>query len=186
MVWRRSAWLGPLLWVVAATSLDVLGASDDAATARTWDAVVVAGCRVEPGGTPSPPLRARVELAVDLWRRGAAEHVVFTGGVGTHPPAEGQVAADYAVSLGLPPEAVVLEVESTSTEGNAAGVAAMDRFDDVLVVTDRYHVVRAARVFDRYFDDVGGAGAASPWWYRATGALREVVALSWYAVRGRL
>lgn len=47
----------PLLgWGIAAAALDAHGRWADAEPGP-WDAIVVAGCRVLPGGAPSPALR---------------------------------------------------------------------------------------------------------------------------------
>lgn len=188
MAWRdtlgRLLAVVPLGWGLSAVGLDVLG--DRPPPDGQWDAIVVAGCRVRPDGTPSEALKRRTELAVSLWQAGVAPQIILTGGVGTHPPAEATVAAQHAASLGVPAAALVVEDRSVSTEQNAAYAAAISQASRVVVVTDRYHVLRAERVFARHFDAATGVGSKSPGPIRIRGALREVAALGWYAVRGRL
>ncbi|MCB9762483.1 MAG: YdcF family protein [Alphaproteobacteria bacterium] len=150
-----------------------------------WDAIVVAGCRVRPDGTASLALRRRVELGVALWQQGLAPRIVMTGGLGDHAPTEAQAAADVARELGVPRRAILLEDRSTSTEENARNAATIAG-PRVLVVTDAYHVARAERVFGRYFDEAVGVGSVGPLDARTRGALREVAAIGWYGVRGRL
>src|SRR4051812_49794931 len=53
-------------------------------TARPAAAIVVLGA-AQYVGRPSPVLRARLDHAIDLWHRGFAPRIIFTGGVG-HPP----------------------------------------------------------------------------------------------------
>ena len=89
-------------------------------------------------------------------------------------------------SVGVREEAIVLEERSTSTEENAREAAALIDAERVLVVTDAYHVFRAERVFRRYFGEVRGVGSLSPPRARVRGALRQVFAVSAYAVFGRL
>lgn len=173
-----------LLWLGAAVGLDAYGRR--AAAANAWDAIVVAGCRVMPDGLPSNALKARTHRAVELWREGKAPIIVFTGGVGDTPPAEAVAAGNLAMSLGVPASAIVLEDTSVSTEENARHAAQILGGGRVLVVSDAYHVFRCERVFARYFDEVRGAGAISPITTRSRGALREVAAIGWYAVKGRL
>lgn len=176
-------------WALAAVALDRVGARRPEGS---FDAIVVAGCRVMPDGRPSPALARRAELALELWRAGRAPIVVFTGGVGDHGASEASVAAAHAVALGLPRAVVRLEETSTSTEENARGAAALLHPDaeaehtKVLVVTDTYHVLRCERVFGRYFHEVVGAGSKSVPYARAKGALREVPAVIAYALLGRL
>lgn len=181
----RAAALAPLAWALAALGLDACGQRD--APSGQWDAIVVAGCRVLPDGSPSDALKNRTALAVSLWQQGIAPQLIFTGGVGSHPPAEAVAAANYAASLGVPPAAMLTEDRSTSTEGNATLAAALvPGVSRVVVVTDSYHVFRAERVFGRHFGEATGVGSFAPGDVRARGALREVAAVGWYAVRGRL
>lgn len=180
-----AATLGALLWILAAIGLDRWGLI--APPSGQWDAIIVAGCRVQPDGSPSIALAHRVERAVALWQDGAAPRMIFTGGIGDFPPAEAQVAARYAESLGVSSNAILIEDRSTSTEGNAREAARLDpTVRRVLVVTDSYHVLRAQWVFGRYFAEAVGAGSVGRMDERARGALREVLAVGYYAVRGRL
>lgn len=173
------------LWLASAAALDRIGDGD---TLRThYDAIVVAGAGVLENGEPSRPLAARVDLAARLFREGRAPRIVMTGGIGTHPPAEAEVGARRARELGVPASAILLESRSTSTEENAAFAAAMiGRDARILLVTDRFHVFRARRVFARRFDHVHAVGCVSHPWPRFRGAVREVVAVASYALLGRL
>lgn len=188
MTHRRALLLSSvaLLWAGAGLALDRHGAAAPA-PAGPYDAIVVAGCRVDPPGVPSPCLAARAARGVALWEAGVAPLVVFTGGVGTHPPAEAEVAAAFAVERGLPHTAARVEARSTSTEANAAEAAALlGAQAHVLVVTDGYHTLRAGRVFARHFAVADATGVTPSPWPRARGAAREVLAVGWYGVRGRL
>lgn len=173
-----------LAWMTVAAGLDAYGQRRHGGS--SWDAIVVAGCRVMPGGQPSHALEARTHKAVELWRRGAAPRIVFTGGLGVHPPAEAVAASNLALSLGVPASALEVEDRSTSTEENARNAAELLGGGRIIVVSDAYHVFRCERVFARYFEEVRGAGALSPPWPRGRGAVREVAAVGWYAVKGRL
>ncbi len=87
----------------------------------------------------------------------------------------------------MPKSAIVIEDRSTSTEENARFAAELVDARRVLLVTDAHHVLRAQRVFARYFGSATGAGTIHPHpWVRIRGSLREVVALAGYAVLGRI
>lgn len=175
---------GALAWVLAAAGLDLAGGSQEP---HDVDLIVVAGANVLPSGEAGPSLRARTELAIALYRDGKAPRLAFTGGVGDHPPSEADVGAALARAAGVPDEALVLEKTSTSTEENARHLAAIVGPETrIALVTDRYHVWRARRVFARHFRHVVGIGAISPTAVRGRGALREVLAVLWYGARGRL
>lgn len=172
------------MWGGAAWCLDRYGLRRE--PRGSWDAIVVAGCKVMPGGTPSTALRRRVERAVALWETGAAEMLLMTGGEGDNPPSEALVSALHARSMGVPEEKILLEDRSTSTEENARFAAELLGGGRVLVVSDSFHVLRCERVFSRYFDEVLGVGSVGDPGPRVKGALREVAALGWYALRRRI
>jgi uncharacterized SAM-binding protein YcdF (DUF218 family) len=184
--------MGPALlvlvvaWAAVALGLSLYGRRTSAPDER-FDAIVVLGCRVLPSGRPSLALAERTRRAVQLWHEGRAPLLVLTGGVGDAPASEAEVAAEIAREHGVPESALVIESRSTSTEENARFAAALVDARDVLLVTDDHHVLRAERVFAKYFRRVRGVGTANPHlWPRIRGSLREVVALAGYAAMGRI
>lgn len=120
--------------------------------AQQADAIVVLGSMVYPGGRIGPSLERRVEWAAALYKRGLAPTVICSGGVGTNPPAEAVVACARLIQLEVPETALLREDQSHNTEQNAAFTAAMLRARDwhsVIVVSDGYHLYRAAQMFER-------------------------------------
>jgi uncharacterized SAM-binding protein YcdF (DUF218 family) len=188
MVLRRRVLLAigtlGLCYLATAAWLDRRGARE--APEERFDAIVVLGCRVRSDGTASLSLARRARHAAALHRRGLAPIVVFTGGVGTHPPSEARAAAAVARDEGLPEGAIVLEERSTSTEENAREAARTIDAERVLVVTDAYHAFRAERVFRRHFASAVAVGSQGPRSVRVRGALREVTAVTAYALLRRL
>ena len=156
-LWTRPGALRRLLFaLVGALTCGVFGLAwrvdrfGQRERAMPADALVVLGARVLPGGVPSGALQARVEKAVELYQQGIAPRLVFSGGVGDHPPSEAQVMRALAVRLGVPAEACILEEESHSTEQNArysAGLLRSMGARRVVVVSDPYHLLRARQYF---------------------------------------
>lgn len=172
-------------WLAAAVALDLT--ADRTPPAGTFGAVVVAGCRVNANGAASDCLRLRAETGAQLVLDGHADTLVLTGGVGTYPPSEAEAAARVARSMGVPESAMILEDRSTSTEENAAYAAArLGPKTSVLVVTDAWHTHRTERVFGRYFAIADTVGVDATMRRRPRGALREVLAVIYYGLRGRL
>lgn len=157
---------------------------------QKFDAIVVPGARVLDDGRPSSTFARRIRHSVELFHQGRAPALIFCGGVGDAPFAESEVARDLAIDLGVPSASIWTERASTSTETNALHAARAfpgASSATVLVVTDAFHVWRARRVFDRYFDRASGAGVIHPSVrLRAKGALREVWAILGYGVLRRL
>lgn len=151
------------------------------------DAIIVLGCRVQPNGSPSNALAARTYLATHLYREGFSKNIVFTGGQGDFGDAEAKVAAALAQrTYKIPPTAIHLEDQSTSTTENAAGVAALNKFDSVIIVTNDYHRFRARRVFERHFEHVQVATIQTPTSSLFVPVIRELLAIGYYWFDGRL
>src|SRR5918911_3436977 len=133
---RRPRWQRILLWVLAAvvgtwalSALAVLwwGARDEA---RPADAIVVLGA-AQYVGRPSPVLRARLDHAVELWRRGLAPRVVLTGGVGVgDTTSEAAVGRKYVLGEGIPDTAILLETTGRTTRESLKSVALMMKSRD--------------------------------------------------------
>ena len=169
------------LWLLTAVALDIYGHRP--IPPGQWDAIVVPGCAVRPDGTPSLALQRRVQHAGSAYEKGMAPRIVTTGGVGRYPPSEASVAAAFAVSLGVPKEALLEESMSCSTRENAA-MAAELQIDgkpiynwNILVLSDGYHAWRCHRLFKRHFAQVTARGSVPGPRLRIRGALREVASI---------
>jgi uncharacterized SAM-binding protein YcdF (DUF218 family) len=119
--------------------------------ARGADVILVLGA-AEYRGRPSPVLRARLDHAVALYRRGLAPRILTTGGAGGDPVfTEGGVGRSYLMSRGVPGEAIIAETESESTVHSTALAAEIMRrmgLSSVIVVSDGYHIYRVKRMLE--------------------------------------
>lgn len=98
-----------------------------------------------------------------LYAEGLAPIVLFTG-FGHEEGSAASAMARVAMDLGVPAEAIVLEEQARSTFQNAAFSAALlpDGTRRVIVVTDRFHLLRSAVIFRSLMDaDVDVAMVAS-------------------------
>jgi uncharacterized SAM-binding protein YcdF (DUF218 family) len=112
---------------------------------RGADAILVLGA-AQYNGRPSPVLRARLDHALDLYDRGLAPRLIFTGGVGTGDTlSEAEVSRRYAVRHGVPDTLILLErqgVTSAQSVGAAAALMRAHNLETALVVSDSYHMLR--------------------------------------------
>jgi uncharacterized SAM-binding protein YcdF (DUF218 family) len=180
-----TALLSLVVVALAACTLVVHAFGTQRRTVEKADAIVVAGARVLPPGIPSDALHARVVRAVALHHAGLAPFVLFTGGAYSGLPSEAKVSETLAVSLGLPPEAALLEEASTSTLGNAhfgSDVLKARRLTRILLVTDGFHLLRATRLFRAKGLEVQPVSAerAMPLHRQLVWALREALAMLRY------
>lgn len=113
------------------------------------DVIVVLGAKVLPDGQASAALRRRMRVAVSLYHAGVASRLLLAGR-GPHAVPEADVMRQLAIAEGIPDSALILEPGSRNTLENAreAGHLLSPRgWRRVVLVTDRYHVLRARLLF---------------------------------------
>jgi uncharacterized SAM-binding protein YcdF (DUF218 family) len=117
--------------------------------AQSADVILVLGA-AEYRGHPSPVLRARLDHALELYRRNLAPRVMTTGGAGGDPVfTEGAVGRSYLSNHGIPPEAIIVETEGeTTVQSIALAGEILHRMGlrSVIVVSDGYHIYRVKKM----------------------------------------
>jgi uncharacterized SAM-binding protein YcdF (DUF218 family) len=119
-------------------------ASED--DAQPADAIAVFGA-AEYSGRPSPVLHARLDHAVELYRKQIAPLVITLGG-GTDKDSgntEGGVGRDYLLANGIPFSSIIAETRSIDTEQQVHRLAAIARENNlhhIVVVSDGTHLFR--------------------------------------------
>lgn len=137
------------LWLVSLALVLIWQRRD---TRRKADAIVVLGA-AQWDGKPSPVLRARVDHAIHLWRGGLAPVLIMTGGQGPgDTTSEAAVERRYAMSHGVPSNAIRLEAQSRSTRETLRNVAAMldTGSREVILVSDPFHMLRLSILARRF------------------------------------
>ena len=114
--------------------------------AQTADAIAVFGA-AEYSGHPSPVLHARLDHAVELYKRHIAPLVITLGGGGDPESGttEGGVGRDYLLANGVPYEKIIAETRSVDTEQQVerlAAIAQADNLSHIVVVSDGTHLFR--------------------------------------------
>lgn len=189
--WWQLALGFPLALFALATALLVAnGLRDDVRPSRF---ALVLGNRVEPDGTPSPRLRARLDRAQELYRDGMVQAVVVSGGFGREGFDEADVMRDYLVAHGVPAERILLDHEGVDTYASARNLVRIIRerggVDDhtrgtVIVVSQYFHVPRARLALRRFgIERVGGAHARFREWRDLYSVPREVFGYAGYLFR---
>jgi len=143
------------------------------------DAIVVLGA-AQYDGDPSPVLRSRLDHAAELYFADQARVIVVTGGnqAGDRFTQAG-AGYRYLRALGVPDEALLLEVDGTSTYTELAATARFLRdrgMSSVLMVSDGYHSARLLAIAR----ELGLEAAVSPTTtgYGARSLVRETAAVA--------
>lgn len=151
--------------------------------AERADIIVVLGA-AEYNGRPSPVLKARLDHAHDLYRRGLAPRLLTSGGAGGDPQfTEGEVGRDYLVrQRGVPSEDITVESEGGSTVHTIIAVSEIMRrmnLNSAIIVSDGYHIFRAKRILEHEGMLVYGsprpADASRPTWRQQWRHVRQAI-----------
>lgn len=151
--------------------------------ARAADVIVVLG-----GGPASTERRTR--HAIELYHEGYAPYIVCSGGR-AWTTSEADRCARRAEWRGVPPEAIVVEDQSQSTEENAIEVAkimAARGWDSAIIVSDDFHLWRAQWLFEEQGVPHVWTSPADPVSTRdqIVSVVREVAAIGWHIGKSAL
>jgi uncharacterized SAM-binding protein YcdF (DUF218 family) len=147
LIFRRL--LGIVLLIVTAWCVFVyqqIAAVASQDNAQPADAIAVFGA-AEYSGHPSPVLHARLDHAVELYRKQIAPLVITLGG-GTDKDSgntEGGVGRDYLLANGIPFGSIIAETHSIDTEQQVhrlAAIAHENNLRHIVVVSDATHLFR--------------------------------------------
>lgn len=109
------------------------------------DVAIVLGAAINEG-SPSPVFRERINHSIYLYKKGAVEKIIFTGGLGKgQNQSESEVAKSYAIKKGVRNEDILIEEKSKfTTENLSEAKKIMDslNLNSALLVSDPMHMRR--------------------------------------------
>jgi uncharacterized SAM-binding protein YcdF (DUF218 family) len=98
---------------------------------------------------------ARVQKAVQLWKRGLASYILFSGG-GADRREGGAAGAEKmaleAIKQSIPQERIIIEQDSRDTRQNAINsshILKQKGWNNVILITNDFHMQRAVRLFEK-------------------------------------
>jgi SanA protein len=109
---------------------------------------LVLGAGLWADGSLTPVLVDRVATAADLYRVGVVQKLLFSGDNRFVDYNEPQAMREYAVRLGVPEEAIVLDYAGRRTYDSCYRARAIFGVDRAVVVTQRFHAPRALYLCD--------------------------------------
>lgn len=132
-------------------------------TKSSKNIAVVLGAAVWSDNQPSPSLSYRVDRAIELQNDGYAGRILLTGGNAPGERSEAQVAFEYAKQKGIDTSKVQYESLTTSTTEQILyikkNLVSDKRIDDIIIVSDAYHLIRVLEISKFYNINIKVAGS---------------------------
>ena len=113
------------------------------ATIPTRGAAIVFGAGLWKDGTPTPVLRDRVQAASELYFAGKVEKLLMSGDNRFVDYDEPTAMKNYAIELGVPAEAIVLDFAGRRTYDTCYRAKEIFGLDSAILVTQEFHLSRA-------------------------------------------
>lgn len=113
------------------------------------DVIIVLGGGVGESGKAGQGYEERAEYAVELYKKGYADHIIFSSGY-AHIFKETLVMKALAASLGVPEKAIILENRPSNTYESALfakDILYREKWDSALLLSSPYHMLRVSKVF---------------------------------------
>jgi len=136
---------------------------------------LVLGAGLNRDGTPGVVLRDRVETAAELYTLGKVDKLLMSGDNSSEYYNEPGAMQEYALSLGVPAEDIVLDYAGRRTYDSCYRAQAIFSVDQLIVVTQAFHLPRAIFICNAFDINVTGVTADDAnynrgnytfWWVR--------------------
>lgn len=136
------------------------------------DCILVLGAGLKPDGSPSDMLRDRLAFACDLWEEGVSDTVLVSGDRASESYDEVTAMKNYLLAHGVPEEAILEDPKGYSTSESLKRAKDVFGYENVVVVTQRYHLYRALYIAQKTGLDAKGVNS-DPYTYRGQ-VLRDI------------
>lgn len=148
IIWRTFLFTGAvgllgLLLPRLITTLHAWNKIHTAAEAPSERVAIIFGAGLRRDGTPTAVLRDRVETGASLYFEGKVEKLLMSGDNQSAYYNEPQAMRQYAISLGVPEEAIVTDSAGTRTYDTCYRAKAIFGVESALLVTQKFHLPRA-------------------------------------------
>lgn len=111
-------------------------------------AAVVFGAGLWRDGSPTPVLQDRVQAASELYFEGKVEKLLMSGDNRFEDYDEPTAMKNYALGLGIPEDAIVLDYAGRRTYDTCYRAKEIFGLESVILVTQEFHLPRALYICD--------------------------------------
>ena len=156
--------------------------------------IIVLGSGLKKGMEVTPLLASRIDKGLSAHKENPGSILILSGGQGgDEKRAEGEAMRAYALDKGIPEAAILVENQSRNTRENllfskalidAREEGAVTNRGGILVVTNRYHLLRALMLARDLGIPCDGRGARTKLYFSINAFIREWIA--YLVIRRRL
>ncbi|MCC7432531.1 YdcF family protein [Candidatus Peregrinibacteria bacterium] len=142
--------IGFCVWFVFHTLLITLSGLHN--SQHIADVAVVLGNEVNFDGRPSDRLKARLDMAIELFDKGLVSNFIVSGGMGKEGYDEAKVMASYLVEKGVSSKSIFLDSEGINTEAtanNSVKIMSANNWKSVIIVSQYFHIARVKLAFEK-------------------------------------
>lgn len=125
------------------TNLSAAGKMDTVEDAPSVKVAIVFGAGLQRDGRPTVVLRDRVAAAADLYFAGKVQKILMSGDNRFVDYNEPGAMQEFAIELGVPEEAIVLDFAGRRTYDTCYRAKAIFGVQEALLVTQKFHLPRA-------------------------------------------
>lgn len=137
----------PNFVVVSKTKNDII-TPEVASQLSDIDCAVILGAGVR-DGKPTPMLRDRLLTGIELYKSGAAKKLIMSGDHGSTDYDEVNIMKSFAVENGVPDGDIFMDHAGFSTYDTIYRARETFEADNVIIVSQKYHLYRALYVAER-------------------------------------
>lgn len=149
---------------------------EEAAELSDVDCAVILGAGVREG-KPTPMLRDRLLVGIDLYKSGAVKKLIMSGDHGSTDYDEVNIMKSFAVDRGVPDEDIFMDHAGFSTYETIYRAREIFEADNIIIVSQKYHLYRALYIADKLgIKSVGVSADLDTYRGQTKRDLREILA----------
>lgn len=133
-----------------------------------YDCILILGAGVLEDGSPSAMLKDRLDRGIELYKMGVSDRIIMSGDHGTDGYDEVNTMKKYAVDMGVPSEHIFMDHAGFSTYESMYRAKEVFCAENIVVVTQEYHLYRALYVAKSLGLNAFGVPAENIRYYRQT------------------
>ncbi|MDO8584099.1 MAG: ElyC/SanA/YdcF family protein [bacterium] len=120
---------------------------------------IILGASVTRARQPSDALRDRLDVGIDLWKRGSVEKLFITGDDGSNQVDEVSVMRDYLLNQGVSSTQIIVDEQGYRTYESCKRAKTLFGIDEAVIVTQRFHLGRALYLCEHFGMKTQGVSA---------------------------